>query len=104
MGGVVVGLRMEDSTILIISTSWLLFALSVAYFVYRAHCTNVVLRSSECVLKSAVIAFENYRKFKEFELKARDAPLGLRPPAYEGGDARDHAAPRLVQPSDLRQG
>jgi hypothetical protein len=60
---------MDDVTMLIISTSWVVFASSAVYFAYKAHCNNVVQRSAESFLKVTVELLETYRKVRESELK-----------------------------------
>lgn len=59
----------EDATILVISTSWLLFASSMVYFSYKAHYNSVVQRSADSVLKVTVELIDLYRKIRESELK-----------------------------------
>ena len=61
---------------LIISTSWVLFASSAVYFAYKAHCNNVVQRSAESFLKVTVELLETYRKVRESELKGVPSWLG----------------------------
>ena len=62
---------------LIISTSWVIFASSGVYFAYKAHCNNVMQRSAESFLKATLELLETYRKVRESELK------GV-PPLLEG--------------------
>lgn len=60
---------MQDITVLIVSTTWVLFSSSALYFVYKAHYNNVMQRSAESFLKITVELFDTYRKVREFELK-----------------------------------
>ena len=72
---------------LIISTSWVIFASSAVYFAYKAHCNNVVQRSAESLLNVTVELLETYRKLKESELK------GV-PPLLEGPGRGHEKNPR----------
>lgn len=60
---------MEDITVLIVSTSWVLFASSAVYFAYKAHCNNIMQRSVDSVLKVSIELLDAYRKARESELK-----------------------------------
>ena len=79
---------MEDVTVLIISTSWIVFASSAVYFAYKAHCNSVVQRSAESFLKVTVELLETYRKVREAEFK------GAPPPLLEGGGRGHDKHPR----------
>lgn len=67
---------MDDVTMMIISSSWVLFASSAVYFAYKAHCNNVMQRSTESFLKVTLELLETYRKVRESELKAVPSLLG----------------------------
>lgn len=59
----------DNMTMLIISTSWVIFASSAVYFAYKAHCNNVTQRSAESFLKVTLELLETYCKVRESELK-----------------------------------
>ena len=56
-------------TMLIVSTSWVLFASSAVYFAYKAHCNSVMQKSADSFFKVTVELLETYRKLKESDLK-----------------------------------
>jgi len=82
---------------LIISTSWVIFASSAVYFAYKVHCKNVVQRSTESYLKVTVELLETYRKVRESEFK------GV-PPLLEGPGRVHEKNPRDTGEKKIKSG
>ena len=60
----------QDSTLIFISTSWVLFGSVALYFAYKAHCNIIYQRCTNSFITNGTILLESYRKFREQEVKA----------------------------------
>ena len=78
---------MEDITVFIVSTSWILFAISALYFGYNAYCKNVAQRSYESFMKNAVELLDLY--FKMFVVK--EVPFCNEKKPRDPGEKRQEA-------------